>query len=422
MLIVSSSFRKFLHDSDNRVAQFIMRALYYESWEYFAVRLMVKTDEVNYLTLRDDGTISYLPKGKVHQTTDDGRWARDGRQNGRPATIIKKVLTKNALKLFKDSEFEQFVNQYKAVCDAECKQFVIRPNKDIPDVYCMTREQGGGPLNESCMNGDCEYLDIYKYCPHVRILTLINKDGHLAGRALLWTTEDGVIMDRIYVARDHYYDMFLEYADVNGFARKVEYKSYRDKTRFVKNGNVYNKAYKIVTATAFDYYPYIDTFTYGGDGYLSNDNYWGDCMYEYTCTSGGREGDNREWCAYNEEYIDADDAVYIERGTYSGSCIHRDHAVQCSTDNNWYYEDDEAIFYLSSRGNYYRYDDDDIVEIEGEYYHKDYDDIVWSDFHDDYMLDEDAIWSEHHDTYIRRGEAVCTPDDKVWHKDDIKDC
>jgi hypothetical protein len=91
-LYVSSSFRKFLHDSDNRVAQFIMRGIYYEGWGYPASRLMIKTDEVNYLTLRDDGTISYLPKGKEHKLTDDGRWARDGRQNGAPQKIIKKLL------------------------------------------------------------------------------------------------------------------------------------------------------------------------------------------------------------------------------------------------------------------------------------------------------------------------------------------
>ena len=209
-LYVSSSFRKFLHDSDNPVAQFIMRGIYYQGWGYNAHRLMIRTDEVNYLTLRDDGTISYLPKGKEHKLTDDGRWARDGRQNGTAGKIIKKVLKPHAIKLFKEIEFTNFVNQYKAACDAECKQFVIRPNKDIPDVYCMTREHGGAGLNESCMNGDEDYLQMYAHCPHLRILTMINNEGHLAGRALLWNTEDGVLMDRVYVAKDHYYDMFLE--------------------------------------------------------------------------------------------------------------------------------------------------------------------------------------------------------------------
>ena len=199
MLHVSNSFRTFLHDSDNRIAQFIMRAMYYGSWGYKASRLMIRTDEVNYLTLRSDGTISYLPKGKEHKLTDDGRWARDGRQNGAAGKIIKKILTPNAVKLFKEIEFTNFVNQYKAVCDAENKTFVIRPNVDIPDVYCMKREPGSSSLDGSCMNGDDAYLDVYKYCPHVRILTLINNNGELAGRALLWNVEDGVLMDRVYV-------------------------------------------------------------------------------------------------------------------------------------------------------------------------------------------------------------------------------
>lgn len=421
-LIVSNSFREFLDNSDNRVAGFLRRALRYQAWDFNSAKLMVKTDEVNYLTLRNDGTISYLPKGKPHVYTDDGRWARDGRQNGRPATIIKKVLTKKALKLFKDKDFDVFVNSYKAVCDAECKTFVIRDNKDIPNVYCMAREGGGGTLNDSCMNGDSDYLDIYRHCPHVRILTLINKDDELAGRALLWTTEDGVIMDRMYVAKDHYYDMFLEYADVNGFIRKVEYKSYRDKTRFVKNGEIYSKAYKIVTSTVFNYYPYIDTFTYGGDGYLANDCCFDGSTYEYTCTSGGREGDDREWCAYSEEYIHSEDARYIERGRYAGSSIHCDHAVYCETDCNYYYEDDGNIFYHEGRSAYFRCDDDNFVEIDGDMYHKDYDDITYSNFHGDWFLCDDVTFSEHHDDYIKTDEAVQTPDGKIWHKDDIKDC
>jgi len=419
MLQISSSFRKFLHDSDNRVAQFIMRGIYYQGWGYGSHRLMIRSDEVNYLTLRDDGTISYLPKGKEHKITDDGRWARDGRQNGRAATIIKKVLTPRAVKLFKDSEFEQFVNQYKAVCDAECKQFIIRPNRDIPNVYCMNREGGGGTLNDSCMNGDEEYLQIYAHCPHLRILTMINKDGELAGRSLLWTTEDGVLMDRIYVSRDHYYDMFIEYAEVNGFIRKVEYKSYRDKDRYVKDGNVYRKAYKIATRTEFDYYPYIDTFTYGGEGFLCNDNSFSGIVYEYCQTGGTRDGDDYEACAATGERYHNDDLRYIERGRYAGESIHYELAVYCDTDSNYYHEDDGNLIYLESRGAHYRADDDNIVEINGDYYHTEYDDVKYSQWTGEYHLGDDVIWCDHHDDYLLREDAVTTPDGDVFHKDDI---
>jgi hypothetical protein len=420
MLNVSNSFRKFLNESDNRVAQFILRAIYYESWDYPVSRLMIRTDEVNYLTLRDDGTISYLPKGKEHKYTDDGRWARDGRQNGSAGKIIKKVMTPNAIKLFKETEFTNFVNQYKAACDAEQKSFVIRPNVDIPDVYCMTRESGGGTLGDSCMNGDIDYLDMYKYCPHVRILTLINNCGELAGRALLWNVSDGVLMDRIYVAKDHYYDLFLDYADANDFIRKVEYKSYRDKDRYVRKGDVFRRAYKIMTPTEFDYYPYIDTFTYGGDGFLCNAHDFDGIVYEYCQTGGTRDGDDYEECAATGERYHSDDLRYIERGRYAGECIHYELAVYCETDRYYYHENDGNLIYLESRDAHYRADDDDIVEIDGDYYHTEYDDVKYSDNTGEWHLADDVVWCEHHDTYLLLEDSVKTPDGDIFHKDDIE--
>jgi hypothetical protein len=420
MLHVSKSFRKFLNDSDNRVAYFLMRAIYYQGWDYKAHRLMIRTDEVNYLTLRDDGTISYLPKGKEHKLTDDGRWARDGRQNGTAGKIIKKIMTPRAVKLFKEAEFTNFVNQYKAACDAECKEFAIHPNIDIPNIYCMNREEGHAGLNDSCMNGDEEYLEIYTKCPHVRILTMMNKEGRLAGRALLWNTEDGVLMDRVYVAKEHYYDMFVEYAETNGFIRKVEYKSYRDKDRYVKDGNVFRKAYKIQTPTDFCYYPYIDTFSYGGDGFLCNAHDFSDIQYEYSSTSGNREGDDYEECARSNRRYHEDELRYIEYGDYAGEHIHQDYAVYCQTDSSYYYEGSDLIVYLESRGNYYRSDDDDIVEINGDYYHTNYDEVRFVDSTGEWHLDEDVVWCDHKDAYLLLEDAVRTPDGDIFHKDDIE--
>jgi hypothetical protein len=221
------------------------------------------------------------------------------------------------------------------------------------------------------------------------------------------------------VAKEHYYDMFLEYAETNGYIRKVEYKSYRDKDRYVKEGNVYRKAYKIDTPTEFDYYPYIDTFTYGGDGFLCNANDFSNIVYEYTSTSGNREGDEYEECARSNRRYHEDELRYIEYGDYAGERIHQDYAVYCETDSSYYYEGSDLIVYLESRGNYYRADDDDLVEINGDCYHKDYDDVKYSDMEGEWRLGDDVVWCEHHDDYILRENAVQTPDGDVFHKDDI---
>lgn len=424
-LNVSSSFKRFLDQSESRVAQFISRALRYQHSSsyrknHWATKMITDT-QVNYLTLREDGTISYLPKGKDHVLTDDGRWARDNRQNGRPSVVIKKVLTPNAVKLFSDKEFETFVNSYKSTCDAEQKHFVIRPNVDIPDVYCMSQERGGGTLGDSCMNGDRDYLEMYKYVPGLRILCLMNKDGELAGRALLWTLPDGnILCDRMYVAADHYYDMFIDYVDKEGWIRKDKFRTYSDKTAFVQNGDTFNRTYTIKTQTDFDYYPYIDTFSYGGDGYLSNNS--GGCVYEYCNTDGSRHGDDEDedmvYCEHSGRHLHIDDCRYIERGTYAGYYIDSDLTTYCHTDRNYYYEGCDDIVNID--GIYYRYDDDSIVEIGGDYYHVDDSDVCYceydgeyrmkedchySEFHSSYIHDDDCVYSEHHEDYILNEEA-----------------
>ena len=404
-LIVSDSFYDFLYKNkgSNRIARVLLKCI---NWQGYAnvVKLTITTEHVNYLTLRSDGTISYLPKGKEHVLNDNGNWARDNRQNGRPATIIKKILTPKAQRLFKDSEYESFVNAYKSECDREKVTFHLRPNVDIPDVYDMKRESGG-TLGDSCMNGDSEYLDIYACCPHVRILTLINGAGELCGRALVWNVEvDGektTFMDRIYVARDHYAELFLEYAEKENWWRKKQYTSQAYKNEWMKGGETRNIYATIQTPTDFEYYPYIDTFCYGGDGWISNncDEY----EYEYVCTSGEREYRDRIQCARSGDWIDEDDAVYIERGRYNGQHLHRDYTVYCETDSYYYYEEDDNIVEINNL--WYRYDDDDVVEVCGTWYETDDDEIVWSDFHDEYILNDDAVYSEYHDSPIKNDEA-----------------
>ena len=412
MVTFSKSFRDFLKHSNSRIAHFILRAEMYEYWGYKSYKLMVTNTEIDYLTLRGDGTISYLPKNKPHLLTNDGQWSREGRQNGAAGKTIKKILTKRAQKMFTDSEYESFVNQYKSACDAENKEFVLRPNVDIPDVYCMKRERGGGTLEDSCMNGDKDYLDLYKCCPKLQILTLVNGCGELAGRALVWDIGGGeVLMDRIYAQQDHYYDLFLAYAKEKGWIRKVEYKSYREKDWFTKDGEVrFNRTITIDTPTTFDYYPYVDTFTYGGDGFLKN--VCNGTQYEYCNTSGSREGDDVDdddddehytSCAHSGIRYHDDDLRYIERGRYSGWCIHYDYAVYCETDRQYYYEEDDNIVEINDI--WYRKDDDDVcyIEDEDEWYLTE--DCHYSEFHEEYIHENNCTYSNHHETYIRNSEA-----------------
>jgi hypothetical protein len=361
---------------------------------------MIRFDEINYLTLRGDGTISYLPKGN-----EDGRWARDGRQNGRPASIIKKVLTPKALKLFKDSDFESFANKYKS--HTMCGEISVLPASEIPDIYCYPLDECGGTLGSSCMNGDRSYVEIYQYVPKLRIACMFSEDGQrLRGRALLWTMPDGLVfMDRVYSCKDHEADMFVKWAESNGYAYKKNFMSYKDPNVWIINGKEVEKSYCINTRTDFDYYPYIDTFRYGGDDWLSN-NQRSDFLYDYDNTDGSRGGDDDDdysTCARTGNRYHNDDLRYIHRGEYADECIHYDYAVYCDSDGNYYYESDDSI--VEVHGDFYRKDDDRIVEIDGEYYHVERDNVHWSDFHDEYVFVNECEYSQHHESYIKRDEC-----------------
>lgn len=393
-LIFSESFIDFLYkiSNESKIARLILacRQARRDGF-YYLYNAALKMDEINYITYRNNGLISYMSTDRLQGFNDDGTWSREGRQEGRPARIMRRIFTNNALKCLKDSDFEIFNNKYKSQYSTDNFLFEVRPASDIPDVYCMNRMSGGSSLNGSCMNDDRAYLDIYKECKALEIVTLKNERGLLAGRCLLWTLEyEGEtikLADRFYVAEDHLYDAFLTYIETNKWWRKKYYKTYNDKAQFIMpNGDEIIHEFVVQTATDFSYYPYIDTFSFGGEGYLTNDD---DGQYTYTQTDGSREGGG----IYDEitgDWISQDEAVQIERGQRKHEWTHMSNTVDINGDTWWK-------------------DDDEIRYINGEWYHQD--EVVYCDIDCEEYLLEDCVYSEHHGTHILISDAYKVVDD-----------
>lgn len=409
------SFSQFLQSSDCLIAKILCRLA---RKNYHS--LMITDSEINYLTFRNDGTISYLPAGKEHLVNDDGTWKRDGRQNGKPAKVIKKLFHPRVWKYFKDADFECFTNQYKATFNDEGYKFQLLDNKKIPSVYDMELAPGEGSLSGSCMNNDSEYMDIYKNCSSLQILILTNGEGKLCGRSLIWKINDEItLMDRIYTTQDFMFDKFLQYAVENNLWRKRDYKSYNHKTTFInpQGEEIYDKHFKVITDTEFDSYPYIDTFCYGDEGFLSN---YEDYQYTYNCTNGERSGDEHEhegerYDDFTDEWISEDEAVYIEYGErrYRNRTCHIDNAV-CINDN-WYYENDNTIVQVGD--TWYTKDDDNICEIDDEYHL--IEDCTFCERDDCYYLSDDCVYCEEDDEDVLMSEAV-EIDGNWYHKDSDK--
>lgn len=408
-IIYSKSFLDFMRKSDCRVAKILYRL---NEKNYHP--LMVTSEQINYLTFRGDGTISFLPAGKPHLVNDEtGDWKRDGRQNGKPGKVIRKLFAERVQKYFKDADFECFANQYKAEFNDGGYKFSLLQNKDIPGVYEMTRKPGEGSLNNSCMNGDSEYLDIYKYCDQLSILILKNTEDELCGRALVWKiSEDITLMDRIYVTDDFMYDKFLMYCNSQKWWRKKDYKSYDNKQTFIDtDGNEVDKKFTIHTDTEHSQYPYIDTFQYGDDGSLNN---YGSGDYTYNNTDGTRDGDHsgEVYDEINGEYISEDDSCYITAGEicYRDMYCHVDNCVRVG--DEWYYEKDSTIVEVS--GTWYEKDSDDLCIVNDEF--ELVENCTYCERDSCYYLSDDCVFCEDDEEDVLRDDAV-EIEDKWYHKD-----
>ena len=185
---------------------------------------------------------------------------------------------------FSDRQIEDFVNQYKSVLQNGKLYFDIRTGLDIIDAYKSNNYSyhGGSsnPLMNSCMNDEPRLIEFYRYVP-VKVLVLVNDDGHIFGRSLIWKTDKGLFMDRIYTIDDSDYFKFVNYAKQNNIIYKAQNKS-GNQVPYIRSGQ--ESWFKMSVNLNFnveDYqkdsysekpqnFPYMDTFIYGYGNILSN--------------------------------------------------------------------------------------------------------------------------------------------------------
>jgi len=396
-IVLSSSFKNFLNKTKttNKVSEILFKLVVKK--HYYPISLTAS--EINYITNRNDGTISFLPKGKLHLINDDGTWKKEGRQTGKPAKVIKKLFSPRLLSYLKDSDFEAFANQYKSNSALESGfKFEILKNSKIAEVYNMEREEGEGSLNNSCMRDEHRTMfEIYTNCDSLKIVVLLNPMGQLAGRCLLWKLEDGInLMDRFYVAQDSYYESFLEFAEINKFWRKSHYKTYDFKRDFINaEGENVHRVFTVETDTDFGSYPYIDTFSFGKDGYITNSSE--DYIYEYNCTDGSRDEQTEDvgfWVESRGEYMCEDDVVYCTAGSYRNQYIAYNDSVEIG--GEYFHEDDERIVFVD--GEYFDIKSGEVTCINGDWHHNKYccQDIDGEDYLilDCYLIDGNYYYCE----------------------------
>lgn len=177
---------------------------------------------------------------------------------------------------FTDRELEKFVNDYKASFDIfndAFSKFDIINGTDIGYWYRGSNyESKKSTLGNSCMSDVSEdFFDIYSMNPKTCSLVILYSDkggslengkyksNKIRGRALLWETNIGKFMDRIYTNNDADVNLFIAFAEKNDWW----YKKFQDSNTncpIVKNGEEKTPIIRVeLDEVEFDYYPYVDT-------------------------------------------------------------------------------------------------------------------------------------------------------------------
>lgn len=263
-----------------RIAESFYRKL--DEWSDggdFVSSLLVSRDATeshtaDYLALRDDGTISFLPSSKASDEAHESPWVRRHRQNARPGRVVKMVL--------KLSRYEELVSY-----DIERFTYLCQSaNEETHHVDIVSGDDIGWWYNQecvhecqSCMHGKSSILKLYTENPEKVSLAIVSHNGVLQGRALIWEADDGKrYMDRIYGTG----------------SASLALRSYREDQDI---GDVYvhdaHDIYVSLPQADMTRFPYMDSLRYfypgkGVSNALSGER-WGKSRYILDSTDGGHD-------------------------------------------------------------------------------------------------------------------------------------
>jgi hypothetical protein len=265
-------------------------------------------DPINFISVAHDKTkISYLTTDRIAKIEDPSLyWSSSRRFAVKPGGFISKI--------FKDipaKEVEKFSNLYRAQSNkASFTLSVVDGLKMLTYYHINSYAQERGTLGASCMKYDnCQdYLGIYTHNrDKVKMLVMLNSEGGLMGRALLWDFDTHKIMDRIYTISDEEFAFqFKKWATDNGYLYKSEQNWYN--TLNFENLSTPKQELKLsikLDNFQFRRYPYVDTFKFFDEEKGLLLNYMEGHEFRTLCASDGGK--------YGSDYLAFDDIDRVLR-------------------------------------------------------------------------------------------------------------
>jgi hypothetical protein len=304
-LVISEELRSVLSEieSDSQVAKLLLKKRHDKD--------DLVEDPINFISVAHDKTkISYLTTDRIAKIEDPSQyWSSSRRFAAKPGGFISK--------LFKDipaKEVEKFSNLYRAQSNKPKFELKIVEGGEILKYYhYKSYLDERGTLGASCMKHDsCQnFLDIYINNNNiVKMLVMLNNDGMLMGRALLWNFDSNKIMDRIYTISDEELVFhFKKWATDNGYLYKSEQNWYN--TLNFENLSTSKQELKLkikLNNSSVRRFPYVDTFKFLDEENGLLLNYIPDGDFRTLCASDGSK--------YGSDYLifDGIDRVLRHRG------------------------------------------------------------------------------------------------------------
>jgi hypothetical protein len=196
-----------------------------------------------------------------------GPWNSKSRLELRLSRLVNKIIEGDR---FSTRDKENFVNEMRAAIESSKSEFRIVEGEEIRQFYLEEKHSTQtGSLKASCMryNRCSEYLDIYVNNPEVcKMVILVNGDGKIDGRALLWKLHSSNpqidrFMDRIYsIDPSRIEPMFNAWARQNGYSHKQENNFRNLRGVVLPDGSVVKADMTVKCEGTYKKFPYVDTF------------------------------------------------------------------------------------------------------------------------------------------------------------------
>ena len=312
-VLISDDLRNVLREieSDSIVASLLLRKRH--------AKEDLVDSPVNYISIssQDKSKLSYLTADRMETLDADTYWTSSRRYHVKPGAFISKLFNDIPAK-----EVEKFSNLFRSQSVKAKFTFDVVSGNDIKKYYYYESYASNerGSLGVSCMKHDhCQDLfSLYTMNKNeVSMLIMLNSDGKLIGRALLWNFDGNKIMDRIYTINDEDLSFhFKKWATENNYL----YKSEQNWFNTLYFENLSNKRKVLKLEIKLDYYismkyPYVDTFKFidRDRGVISNfipDDE--DSIRTLTsCDGGYHDSDHLKFDGIDKVFRYRNEAVYV---------------------------------------------------------------------------------------------------------------